>query len=232
VGTGAAVYQDQRGRRGAFGRQHRLGDPEGQPGEYFINFVKKQGHGRDRSWDYYKRVKQLQDPTGSEGYKRFDSTIGLFRKYGEQYGFDPLLLAAQGYQESQLNQEARSHVGAIGIMQIMPSTGAELRVGDIKIAESNVHAGTKYMDRLMTRYFGDATFSELDRSLFAFASYNARAGQHLTHAPGNREARPRWGQVVQQRGDRRRREDRHRDDDVRAEHLQVLHLVQATQQPS
>jgi membrane-bound lytic murein transglycosylase MltF len=142
--------------------------------------------------------KQLQDPTGSEGYKRFESTIGLFRKYGEQYGFDPLLLAARGYQESQLNQEARSHVGAIGIMQIMPSTGAELRVGDIKIAESNVHAGTKNMDRLMTRYFGDATFSELDRSLFAFASYNAGPG-NISRMRKETVKRGLWGQVVQQR---------------------------------
>jgi membrane-bound lytic murein transglycosylase MltF len=87
------------------------------------------------------------------------------------------MLAAQGYQESQLNQKARSHVGAIGIMQIMPATGAELKVGDIAIAEPNIHAGTKYMDQLMTRYFPDAKFSEADRPLFAFASYNAGPGR-------------------------------------------------------
>ena len=60
------------------------------------------------------------------------------------------MLAAQGFQESQLNQEARSPVGAIGLMQVMPATGKELNVGDITIAESNVHAGAKYMDQLMT----------------------------------------------------------------------------------
>jgi membrane-bound lytic murein transglycosylase MltF len=86
------------------------------------------------------------------------------------------MLAAQGYQESRLDQSARSHVGAIGIMQIMPATGAELKVGDIKVAESNVHAGAKYMDRLMNRYFQDAKFSEANRTLFAFASYNAGPG--------------------------------------------------------
>ena len=42
------------------------------------------------------------------------------------YDVDWLLMAAQGYQESQLNQSARSPVGAIGVMQIMPATGAEL----------------------------------------------------------------------------------------------------------
>jgi len=125
---------------------------------------------------YHKRVKQIQDPTRSASWKRFQDTLALFEKYGSRYGFDPLLLAAQGFQESKLDQEARSHVGAIGIMQVMPATGAELRVGDITVAANNVHAGAKYMDKLMETYFGDAKFSELDRSLFAFASYNAGPG--------------------------------------------------------
>jgi membrane-bound lytic murein transglycosylase MltF len=102
--------------------------------------------------------------------------IALFHKYGRQYAFDPLMLAAQGYQESQLNQNARSHVGAIGVMQIMPATGAELKVGDIRVTEPNIHAGAKYMDRLMTKYFLDATFAEDNRPLFALASYNAGPG--------------------------------------------------------
>jgi membrane-bound lytic murein transglycosylase MltF len=86
------------------------------------------------------------------------------------------MLAAQGYQESQLNQNARSHVGAIGIMQLMPATGEQMKVGDITVTESNIHAGTKYMDTLMTKYFPDASFSEGNRPLFAFAAYNAGPG--------------------------------------------------------
>ena len=86
------------------------------------------------------------------------------------------MLAAQGFQESRIDQNARSHVGAVGIMQIMPATGKELAVGDIHQAEPNIHAGAKYMDKLMTRYFQDAHFSENDRTLFAFASYNAGPG--------------------------------------------------------
>ena len=73
-----------------------------------------------------------QQPAGSAEWKRFNETVAIFEKYGEQYGFDPLMLAAQGYQESKLRQDARSHVGAIGVMQIMPATGAELKVGDIR----------------------------------------------------------------------------------------------------
>ena len=63
-------------------------------------------------------------------------------------------------------------MGAIGIMQVMPATGKEFEVGDIMIAEPNVHAGTKYVDQLMTRTFPDAKFDDLNRSLFAFAAYN------------------------------------------------------------
>jgi membrane-bound lytic murein transglycosylase MltF len=86
------------------------------------------------------------------------------------------MLAAQGYQESRLNQDAKSPVGAVGIMQLMPATGQELKVGDIRIIEPNIHAGTKYMDQLMTRYFSDANFTENNRTLFAFASYNCGPG--------------------------------------------------------
>jgi membrane-bound lytic murein transglycosylase MltF len=102
--------------------------------------------------------------------------VAYFEKYGQQYDFDPLMLAAQGFQESQLNQDAKSRVGAVGIMQLMPATGKELNVGDIKVTQSNIHAGAKYLDQLMTRYFQDAHFSEVDRPLFAFASYNAGPG--------------------------------------------------------
>ena len=137
------------------------------------------------------------------------------------------MLAAQGYQESTLDQNKRSRVGAIGVMQIMPATGKELKVGDITRTEPNIHAGAKYMDQLMTRYFKDAKFDEQNRSLFAFASYNA--------GPGNisrmrKEAQKRgldpdqWFNNVESRHGR---EDRDRDHDLRAQHLQVLRLLQA-----
>jgi membrane-bound lytic murein transglycosylase MltF len=133
------------------------------------------------SYDYrmkqaMRRVKQMKDPTKTSDWKRFEDLSALFHRYGERYRFDPLMLAAQGYQESQLDQAARSRVGAIGVMQIMPATGAEMRVGDITRTEANIHAGAKYMDRLMTKYFPDANFSEGNRPLFAFASYNAGPG--------------------------------------------------------
>ena len=123
-----------------------------------------------------RRVKQIKDSSGKDEVKRFEQTFALFEKYGKKYNFDPLMLAAQGYQESQLNQDAKSHVGAIGVMQVMPATGKELNVGDIRTTEPNIHAGAKYMDQLMTKYFPDAKFDEVNRTLFAFASYNAGPG--------------------------------------------------------
>jgi len=125
---------------------------------------------------FSQRVRSLENSNTATAQKRFTQTIDLFRKYGTEYGFDPLLLAAQGFQESRLDPKARSHVGAIGVMQIMPATGREMRVGDIRVTENNIHAGTKYMDQLMETYFQDAKFDEANRSLFAFAAYNAGPG--------------------------------------------------------
>jgi len=86
------------------------------------------------------------------------------------------MLTAQGYQESQLNQKARSQGGAIGVMQVMPAIGREMKVGDIRILEPNIQAGTKYMDQLMSKFFPDNKFDADNRTLIAFASYNAGPG--------------------------------------------------------
>ena len=144
--------------------------------DFDSEYARKQGLYEYRLKRAMQQVKQLKDPSQSADWKRFEQTIALFRRYGERYGFDPLMLAAQGYQESQLDQNAKSQVGAIGVMQIMPATGAELKVGDIHVTEPNIHAGAKYMDILMTKYFPDAHFSEGNRPLFAFAAYNAGPG--------------------------------------------------------
>jgi membrane-bound lytic murein transglycosylase MltF len=105
--------------------------------------------------------------------KRFRDIVGLIRKYSDQYELDYLLVAAQAYQESGLDHDRRSAVGAIGVMQVMPKTGAELKVGDIRQLESNIHAGVKYIRFMMDRYYADEPMDALDKGLFAFASYNA-----------------------------------------------------------
>jgi len=143
---------------------------------FYRDVVHKQRLAEVRLAQFQKRIRQISNNTSGADWKRFQATVRLFEKYGARYAFDPLMLTAQGFQESRLRQEARSPVGAIGVMQIMPATGSELKVGDIHQLEPNIHAGTKYMYQLMTRYFPDANFTEQERTLFAFASYNAGPG--------------------------------------------------------
>jgi membrane-bound lytic murein transglycosylase MltF len=140
----------------------------------FLALTARQYGGRQaRIKEYASRVTQLKDPTGSSDWKRFEAMLVLFRKYGDRYAFDPLMLAAQGYQESALDQGARSRSGAVGVMQLLPSTGRSLKVGDIHLLEPNIHGGAKYLDQIMAQHFSGAHLDEANRSLFAFASYNA-----------------------------------------------------------
>ncbi len=103
--------------------------------------------------------------------------LELFKKYGAQYDLDYLLMAAQGYQESTLDHNVKSPVGAIGVMQVMPATGKELKVGDITQIEPNIHAGVKYMRFMMDQYFKDEPMDRLNKGLMTFAAYNAGPGR-------------------------------------------------------
>ena len=121
----------------------------------------------------YGNRKQYQHPDRDR--QRLDEVIGLFRNYGDRYSFDFLMVAAQAYQESGLDHSVVSPAGAIGIMQMLPSTAADKSVGipDISSIENNIHAGTKYLRYIADHYFDDPEIDEVNRALFAFASYNA-----------------------------------------------------------
>jgi membrane-bound lytic murein transglycosylase MltF len=122
-----------------------------------------------RDYDWTRNVLEPAD------YQRFLDVAEIFRKYGDRYGFDFLIVAAQGYQESRLDQSARSSQGAIGIMQLLPTTAADPNVGipDITNKENNIHAGVKYLDFIRNRYFNDPEMDILNRTYFALAAYNA-----------------------------------------------------------
>jgi membrane-bound lytic murein transglycosylase MltF len=124
---------------------------------------------------YLQRPDWIKNPGNRRDAERFQSMVELFRKYGEQYDFDYLMVTAQAYQESGLDQSVKSRAGAIGVMQLLPSTARDKNVGisDITALENNIHAGVKYMRFILDRYFKDAEMDELNRHLFAFASYNA-----------------------------------------------------------
>ena len=117
--------------------------------------------------------------TSSADMQKFEALVEIFRKYGKDYGFDELMLAAQGYQESGLDQSRRSPRGAVGIMQLLPSTAADPAIGvpDIeKSAENNVRAGVKYLRLLIDEYLDDPALDQKNRTLMAFAAYNAGPG--------------------------------------------------------
>lgn len=123
---------------------------------------------------YLKSTKFAKAATSPAERAKFENLVALFQKYGDKYGLDYLLMAAQGYQESALNQSVKSPVGAIGIMQVMPPTGKQMNVGDITKVEPNIHAGVKFIRFMMDQYYGkEPELTPLDRGLFTFASYNA-----------------------------------------------------------
>jgi membrane-bound lytic murein transglycosylase MltF len=153
----------------------RKGSPklQAEVDDFLTNVVRKYGLVTSNLKAFSAKLRKAENAKATKDWERFQQVVELFRKYGEQYRFDHLLLAAQGYQESQLDQSKRSRVGAVGIMQLMPTTGKAMNVGDISEMEPNVHAGAKYMDQIMETYFGDAELGDETRTLFAFAAYNA-----------------------------------------------------------
>ncbi|MBN1545240.1 MAG: transporter substrate-binding domain-containing protein [Syntrophaceae bacterium] len=122
---------------------------------------------------YLKSTKFVKEATSKEEMAKFERSVEFFRKYGDAYDMDYMLMIAQGYQESRLNQKVRSPVGAIGVMQVMPATGKEMNVGDITRLEPNIHAGVKYIRFMVNRYFENEPMDRLNKGLFAFAAYNA-----------------------------------------------------------
>lgn len=124
---------------------------------------------------YYQDTKWARNALSTENIKHFNRTIDLFHKYASQYGFDYLMVTALGYQESRLDQSKRSPRGAVGVMQLLPSTAAghPINIPDIYKLDKNIHAGVKYLHFLYNNYFKDAPMDQLNKVLFTFASYNA-----------------------------------------------------------
>lgn len=139
-------------------------------GTTFGNILKKRYLGSDT---FVKRS------TSTEELEKFDAIAQMFQKYGQQYDFDWLMVVAQGYQESKLDQSARSPRGAVGVMQLLPSTAADPAVGISgidKSTENNIHAGVKYLRTLVDKYLDDPALDRKNRTLMAFAAYNAGPG--------------------------------------------------------
>jgi membrane-bound lytic murein transglycosylase MltF len=124
---------------------------------------------------YLKDTKYIKNARDAAEMKKFRATAPMFTKYAKQYGLDALLLLAQGYQESGLDNRVKSRVGAIGIMQVMPSTAAAapVKIANIRTEDANIHAGVRLIHFLVEDYFKEDGLNDLNRTLFAIAAYNA-----------------------------------------------------------
>ncbi len=138
---------------------------------------------------YLQNTKWVKDSTSSEEMKKFQANLELFQKYAGEYSFDYLMIAAQGYQESLLDQSRKNPSGAVGIMQVIPKYAAAspINIPNVSTADGNIHAGVKMLRDIDDRYFNDPAIDQLNKTLFVFASYNAgpnRIARLRKEAPG------------------------------------------------
>ena len=143
--------------------------------EFVAKNRKGSATGNDILNRYLKSTKWVKNSTSEADLKRFREVTDLFKKYAGQYDFQWLLVAAQAYQESGLDQSTRSPVGAVGVMQVMPTTARDpnVNIPNIHELEPNIHAGVKYLRFVVNEYFNEPGIDQVNRHLFAFASYNA-----------------------------------------------------------
>jgi soluble lytic murein transglycosylase len=103
---------------------------------------------------------------------------GTINAYAHQYRIDPLLVTAVIKEESKFFQHARSHQGAIGLMQLLPSTARELaqevglknfKADDLEDPDINIRLGVYYLRKLLDEFEGDR--------VLALAAYNAGLGK-------------------------------------------------------
>ena len=132
-------------------------------------------YGNTVTGKYLSNIKWVKDAIAGKDLARFEDLVHLFHTYGEKYDFPYLLLAAQAYQESGLNQRLRSKAGAVGVMQIKPSTAAANPIGitGIERTDRNIEAGAKYLRYMVSHYYANEPMDQMTKGLFALASYNA-----------------------------------------------------------
>jgi len=124
---------------------------------------------------YLKTTKWTKDATSSAEMAKFQSYVKYFQQYGQEYDFDYLMLEAQGFQESMLNQSLRSPRGAVGVMQVLPqyAAAAPISIPNVQDAQDNIHAGVKMMHSIAEKYFNEPGIDPMNKTLFTFAAYNA-----------------------------------------------------------
>ena len=124
---------------------------------------------------YLQNTKWVRDATSTAEMNKFQACIALFKKYAAEYDFDYLMLAAQGYQESMLDQNRKSPRGAVGIMQVIPkyAMASPISIRDVSIPDGNIHAGAKILHHIQQTYFDEPAIDSTNKTLMTFAAYNA-----------------------------------------------------------
>ncbi len=156
----------------------------------FVSRIKKGTQTGNMIYDKFLKNKgRLRNANSREALADLDRFKSSFKKYGKTYSLDWLLLSAQGFQESQLKQQTVSHMGAVGVMQLLPSTASHppINIPNVKTADNNIHAGVKYMRYLIDQYFAGEQMDSLNEQLFALAAYNCGPGNMRKLRRGARE---------------------------------------------
>lgn len=124
---------------------------------------------------YLQSASWIDTLDAGETKSRYQKVQPIILTHSEDYEIDWHMIIAQAYQESRLDQAARSKAGAVGIMQLLPSTAKDPNVGiaDIHEVDANVEAGVKYLRFIKDRYFSSPEIDEVDRIFFSLAAYNA-----------------------------------------------------------
>ena len=122
---------------------------------------------------YGNPVRKAENGCRSNTISPYDE---LFRKYAAELGWDWRMLAAVVYQESKFSINSRSHRGARGLMQVMPSTAEHYGIDDLLNPEKNLKAGTRHLKRLQ-RMFDNAGMDKMEQIKFTLAAYNAGEGR-------------------------------------------------------
>ena len=126
---------------------------------------------------YYSSTRFVTNAASETDRQRFLQVATFFRKYADRHDLNWLMMTAQGYQESRLDHSVKSPAGAIGIMQLLPATAADMGVEDIADLEENIRAGIKYVRYLIDNFFDEPEIDKSNQLLFALAAYNAGPGR-------------------------------------------------------
>jgi len=124
---------------------------------------------------YLQNQKWVRNSSAAEEMRKFGVYVEYFKKYAAQYNFDYLMMTAQGYQESTLDQSKRSPAGAVGIMQVIPKYAAArpISIPDVSKPDKNILAGVRIMNYILTNFLNDPAIDPVNKTLLTFASYNA-----------------------------------------------------------